>query len=149
MDFFTYREDELFAEEVPVARIVTRYGTPCYIYSLATVMRHFNLLREAFAPCDPLICYSIKTNSNLALLRHLRRAGAGFDVVSGGELFRALRAGADPKMIVFAGVGKTDSERILDTDPCQDRRTAHAHRESDHGDGAIREGARTDSGFRG
>lgn len=110
MDYFEYRNGELFAEDVPVKRIAQEVGTPAYIYSLATLKRHFRVFDEAFSRIPHIICYSVKANSNIALLRAFVKAGGGFDIVSGGELFRALRAGADPKKIVFSGVGKKRAE---------------------------------------
>jgi len=110
MDSFQYRDGQLFCEDVPVSRIAAAVGTPVYIYSRATLTGHYNRLAEAFAPLNPLICYSIKSCGNLHLCRILRELGSGMDVTSGGELFRALQAGADPRKIVFAGVGKTDHE---------------------------------------
>jgi diaminopimelate decarboxylase len=110
MDYFEYREQKLYAEEVPVAEMVGKFGTPLYIYSKRTCLEHFQRIEEAFAEAQPLICYSVKANSNLAILKIMAAAGAGFDVVSGGELYRALKAGAEPKKIVFAGVGKTQEE---------------------------------------
>ncbi len=110
MDHFQYIDGQLHCELVPVRDIVEKTGTPTYIYSQATLLGHFDRIAEAFAPLNPLICYSIKSCGNLAILRALQLRGSGFDVVSGGELFRALKAGADGKMIVFAGVGKTDQE---------------------------------------
>jgi diaminopimelate decarboxylase len=106
MDYFEYRNGELFAEEVPVKRIAQEVGTPAYIYSLATLKRHFRVFDEAFSRIPHIVCYSVKANSNIALLRAFVKEGGGFDIVSGGELFRALKAGADPKKIVFSGVGK-------------------------------------------
>ncbi|MDP6416319.1 MAG: diaminopimelate decarboxylase, partial [Gammaproteobacteria bacterium] len=85
-------------------------GTPSYVYSSATFLHHYQQLAKAFASLDPLICYSVKTNSNINVLRMLEKAGAGFDTVSGGELARVIRAGGDPAKVVFAGVGKTDRE---------------------------------------
>ncbi|MDQ7778769.1 MAG: diaminopimelate decarboxylase, partial [Planctomycetota bacterium] len=118
MDYFEYRKGELWCEGVRVARLAREYGTPLYVYSARTITEHFRRIREAFtrpAPrpgpaSEPFICYSVKANSNLAVLKLLRQEGAGFDVVSGGELHRVLKIGADPKRIVFAGVGKTDAE---------------------------------------
>jgi diaminopimelate decarboxylase len=110
MDHFAYRHGELCCEDVPVARIAAEVGTPLYVYSRATILHHYRALAEAFEEVDPLICYSVKANGNLSILRLLAEAGAGFDVVSGGELHRALKAGADADRIVFAGVGKTDVE---------------------------------------
>ena len=110
MDHFTYRNGELHCEDVAVSAIAAETGTPVFVYSTATLLHHFRALADAFAEVDPLICYSVKANGNLAVLRVLREAGAGFDVVSGGELHRALAAGAASDRIVFAGVGKTDAE---------------------------------------
>ena len=110
MDFFEYRDGRLCAEDVPVERIADDVGTPCHIYSQATLTRHLNVLKEAFAEADPLICYSVKANSSLAILKLLAEMGTGFDIVSGGELFRVLKIGADPARVVYAGVGKTRRE---------------------------------------
>ncbi len=110
MDNFQYINNQLHCEDVPVRDIVAQTGTPTYIYSQTTLLTHFDRIAAAFAPLKPLICYSIKSCGNLSILQTLRARGSGFDVVSGGELFRALKAGADGKMIVFAGVGKTDRE---------------------------------------
>jgi len=95
---------------VPLRAIAERVGTPCYVYSLATLRRHFRVFDEAFESIPHLVCFSVKANSNLAVLRALACEGSGFDIVSGGELFRALKAGADPGKIVFSGVGKTGGE---------------------------------------
>jgi len=110
VDYFSYRQGQLYCEDLPVSSIVSQLGTPLYIYSLRTISHHFERLKEAFREAEPLICYSLKANSTGAILRHLVSLGAGFDVVSGGELFRALRAGADPSKVVFAGVGKCEDE---------------------------------------
>src|SRR5215510_16351230 len=110
MHHFQYRQGELYAEDVPVARIVEQVGTPVYLYSLATLRRHYHVFDEAFARIKHLVCFSVKANSNLAVLRTFVREGSGFDVVSSGELFRALKAGGDPKKIVFSGVGKKKEE---------------------------------------
>ncbi|HZT52329.1 MAG TPA: diaminopimelate decarboxylase [Stellaceae bacterium] len=112
MNYFEYREHQLYAEDVPVGDIAARYGTPVYIYSARTLRRHFRVMREAFAGTDHLICYAMKALSNLSVLRLFARMGSGFDIVSGGELMRCLRAGADPRTIVFSGVGKTDEEIV-------------------------------------
>jgi diaminopimelate decarboxylase len=100
----------MFAEEVPLKRIAQEVGTPAYIYSLATLKRHYRVFDEAFAKVPHIVCFSVKANSNLALLRTFAKEGSGFDIVSGGELFRALKAGGDPKKIVFSGVGKKKEE---------------------------------------
>jgi len=110
MDYFEYRNGELFAEGVPVRRIALEVGTPAYIYSLATLKRHYRVFDQAFARLSHLVCFSMKSNSNLAVLRVFVKEGGGFDIVSAGELFRALKAGADPKKIVFSGVGKKKAE---------------------------------------
>jgi diaminopimelate decarboxylase len=100
----------LYCEDVAAAELAARFGTPLYVYSQNTFTNHYQRLRQAFAAVDPLICFSIKACQNVHICRVLRELGSGFDVVSGGELFRALRAGADPQRIVFAGVGKTERE---------------------------------------
>jgi diaminopimelate decarboxylase len=110
MDHFVYRDRVLCCEDVPVRRLAEAYGTPLWVYSKATLLHHLHQLQQAFAPVDPLVCYSIKTNANLAICRLMHEAGSGFDVTSGGELYRALAAGASGEQIVFAGVGKTDEE---------------------------------------
>jgi diaminopimelate decarboxylase len=110
MDLFQYRSGGLHCEDVPVASIVDEVGTPVYIYSENTILDHYRKVDEAFKDVDHTICFSIKACANLAILTILRRAGAGFDVVSGGELFRAQRAGSDPSTCVYAGVGKTAEE---------------------------------------
>jgi diaminopimelate decarboxylase len=110
MDLFEYREGRLYCEETPVADLARRYGTPLYIYSAGTLRRHYRKLAAAFAPLRPLICYSVKVCSNLHILRLLAEEGSGFDLVSGGELYRVLEAGGDPGRCCFAGVAKTDAE---------------------------------------
>lgn len=110
MDHFHYRDRQLFCEDVPVRTLAETYGTPLWVYSQATLLHHLDELQKAFAPANPLICYSIKTNGNLAICRLMRAHGAGFDVTSAGELYRALQADGDPLKIVFAGAGKTDEE---------------------------------------
>lgn len=110
MHYFLYHAGELYCEEVPVRKIVERYGTPLYIYSGKTIRRHFKVFDSAFEEIEHLTCYSVKANSNLGVLALLAREGAGADVVSGGELERALLAGIPSKKIVFSGVGKTPEE---------------------------------------
>src|SRR5262245_25158687 len=110
MDHFIYRDRILHCEEVPVRLLAETYGTPLWVYSKRTLLHHLSQLQQAFAPVEPLICYSLKTNPNLSICRLMREAGAGFDVTSGGELYRALKAGGTGDRIVFAGVGKTDGE---------------------------------------
>ena len=116
MDHFHERAGAVWCEEVPLRAVAEAAGTPCFVYSRATLEHHYDRLVEAFAGTDLLVCYSVKANSNLAVLDVLRRRGSGFDVVSGGELRRAMKAGADPKKIVFAGVGKTAEEMALALD---------------------------------
>jgi diaminopimelate decarboxylase len=110
MNHFEYRNGEMFAEGVSLKRIAREVGTPAYVYSLATLKRHFKVFDEAFTKVRHIVCFSVKANSNLALLRSFAKQGSGFDIVSGGELFRALKVGADPKKIVFSGVGKKKEE---------------------------------------
>src|SRR5437868_15359597 len=110
MDQFEYRNGELYCEGVPMRQLGDAVGTPAYVYSAATFVEHYQRIAAAFAELRPLICYSIKSCQNLHLIRLLAQQGAGMDVVSGGELYRALQAGVDPSKIVFAGVGKTDNE---------------------------------------
>ena len=110
MNAFLYRDGQLFAEDVPLSDIAARFGTPCYIYSRAMLENALDDFQRELSGHDALVCYAMKANSNLAVLNTFARRGAGFDIVSGGELKRALAAGADPKKIVFSGVGKTVDE---------------------------------------
>ena len=110
MDYFNYRNNELYAEAVAVQDIVATYGSPCYIYSRATLERHWKAFDLAFGDQTHLICYAVKANSNIALLNLLARLGSGFDIVSLGELERVMAAGGDAKKIVFSGVGKREDE---------------------------------------
>lgn len=110
MDHFAYRNRNLFCEDVSVAAIAEQYGTPVYIYSEATLLRHLKELQTAFAEANPIICYSVKANGNLSIAKLMADHGAGFDVTSGGEFYRAIKAGNAQSKIVFAGVGKTDRE---------------------------------------
>jgi diaminopimelate decarboxylase len=110
MHHFQYKGDELFAEGVAVKDIVAAVGSPVYIYSQATLERHFKAMDDAFASTAHTICYSVKANSNLAVLKTFINLGGGVDIVSGGELYRALAAGVDPKKVVYSGVGKRDDE---------------------------------------
>jgi diaminopimelate decarboxylase len=110
MHLFDYRNGALHAEEVAVATLADEVGTPFYCYSAATIRRHYRVFSQAFAGLDALVCYAVKANSNQAVLRLLAREGAGMDVVSGGELARALAAGVAPEKITFSGVGKTREE---------------------------------------
>ncbi len=110
MEPFHYRDGRLYCEEIPVARLAEEYGTPLYVYSRAAFLGQLQALQSAFAELDPLVCYSVKANSNLGILKLMAEHGSGFDVVSGGELHRVEVAGGDPGKTVFAGVGKTDEE---------------------------------------
>jgi len=110
MHHFQYKGDELYAEDVAIKDIVASVGSPVYIYSQATLERHFKAMDSAFASTPHTICYSVKANSNLAVLKTFINLGGGVDIVSGGELFRALTAGVDPKKVVYSGVGKRDDE---------------------------------------
>ena len=110
MNYFEYRNDQLYAEDVAMADLAARVGTPFYVYSARTLRRHYRVFDEAFAGTDHLVCYAMKALSNLSILKLFASMGAGFDIVSVGELMRCLRVGADPKKIVFSGVGKTDEE---------------------------------------
>ena len=110
MDHFNYRDGVLYAEDVPLSRIAAEHGTPCYVYSKATLARHFRAYTEALGSHSHLICYAVKANSNLAVLGLLARLGAGFDIVSVGELERVLKAGGDPAKVVFSGVAKQAGE---------------------------------------
>src|SRR5437867_9879144 len=110
MHLFHYRDGELYCEGVDLARVAKKFGTPLYVYSAGTILDHYTRLDAALALLDHLICYAVKANSNRAILKLLADAGAGFDIVSGGELFRVLAAGGDPAKCTFAGVGKSRQE---------------------------------------
>lgn len=112
MDFFNYQNQQLFAEDVAVADIVATHDTPCYIYSKATLERHWHAFNNAFGAQKHLICYAVKANSNIAILNVLAQLGSGFDIVSIGEMDRVLAAGGKPEKIVFSGVGKRRDEII-------------------------------------
>lgn len=116
MDYFAYRGDVLCAENVELTNIAAQYGTPCYVYSRATLERHWNAFDKAFGDLPHLVCYAVKANSNIAILNLLAKMGSGFDIVSVGELERVLQAGGEANKIVFSGVGKTVTEikRALD-----------------------------------
>jgi len=116
VDHFNYKDDALFCEEVAINQLADIYGTPLYVYSRATLERHWHAFDQALAGRDHLVCYAVKANSNLAVLNVLARLGSGFDIVSGGELQRVLRAGGDPAKIVFSGVGKLADEMALALD---------------------------------
>ena len=110
MHSFRYRDGQLHCEDVDLARVAEKFGTPLYIYSAGTILDHYRRLDAALAPLDHLICYAVKANSNRAILKLLAEEGAGFDIVSGGELYRVLAAGGDPAKCTFAGVGKSFDE---------------------------------------
>lgn len=110
MHDFKFKKNALFCEDVRIEKLVERFGTPLYVYSYHTLIDHFLKLKKAFRPIKPLICYSVKANSNLAILKSLVNKGSGLDIVSGGELFRALKSGCPPGRIVYASVGKTEKE---------------------------------------
>lgn len=110
MHHFKYRKNELYCEDVRISAIARRFGTPLYIYSRRTLIEHYRKIKRAFRSISPLICFSVKANSNLAVLKVLAGQGAGMDVVSGGELYRALKIGVNPRKIVYAGVGKSKQE---------------------------------------
>ena len=110
MDFFNYQQNQLFAEQVPLTAIAAQFGSPTYVYSRATIERHYKAFAEAAQGRESLVCYAVKANSNIALLNLLARLGSGFDIVSEGELRRVLQAGGNPAKVVFSGVGKTVSE---------------------------------------
>ena len=112
MDYFNYKDGKLFAENVDVERIAAEVGTPVYIYSKATFENHLQKIKEAYKELDATICYSVKACGNINILKFMAEIGSGFDIVSGGELYRVLQAGANPSKIVYAGVGKTDKEII-------------------------------------
>ena len=113
MDHFQYQNGELHAEDVPLSRIADQVGSPVYVYSAATLARHFGLFRQALDWTDHLVCFAVKSNSNLAVLKLMGDLGAGMDVVSGGEYLRAKAAGVPGDRIVFSGVGKTEDEMAL------------------------------------
>ena len=110
MDYFNYKQDELFAEEVSLKDIADQHGTPAYVYSRATLERHAKAYTDSFSAMSGLVCFSVKALSNISILKVLKDCGCGFDIVSGGELHRALLAGADPQKIIFSGVGKSEVE---------------------------------------
>jgi len=110
MDYFNYKKNTLYAENVDLNVLAKKFKTPLYVYSKRTMAEHFNKINNAFSEMEKIICYSVKANSNIAILNEMRKLGSGFDIVSGGELYRALKIGADPSKIVYAGVGKTKEE---------------------------------------
>ncbi|WP_386688457.1 diaminopimelate decarboxylase [Lonepinella sp. MS14437] len=110
MDFFQYQNNKLFAEALPVSQLAQQFGTPLYVYSKATLERHWYAFDKAFGDHPHLICFAVKANSNIAVLQTMARLGSGFDIVSQGELERVLKAGGDPAKVVFSGVAKTEIE---------------------------------------
>ena len=111
MDYFNYQDDgQLWAEDVPLTQLAEQYGTPLYVYSRATLERHWNAFDKSVGEHPHLVCYAVKANSNLGVLNTLARLGSGFDIVSGGELERVIAAGGEPSKVVFSGVGKTSQE---------------------------------------
>ncbi len=116
MEHFFYKENNLVAEGVPIATVAEQYGTPCFIYSRAALEEGYGAYREAFDDHSHLICYAVKANSNIAVLNVLAKLGAGFDIVSGGELARVVAAGGDPKKVTFSGLGKTTDEICMGLD---------------------------------
>lgn len=110
MDYFHYRDNQLWCEDVPLSSVADAVGTPLYVYSHRTLKRHYNVFDSAFSDIPHIVCFSAKANSNIAIMRIFVREGSGVDIVSGGELYRALRAGADPGKIVYSGVGKRNDE---------------------------------------
>lgn len=110
MHYFNYIDDQLFCEDVPLKKLAEEFGTPLYVYSGKTILRHYKAFDGSFSSHKHLVCYSIKANSNTAILAMLAKQGCGFDIVSKGELYRALKAGANPSKIVFSGVGKSEEE---------------------------------------
>ena len=110
MDHFFYKEHNLIAEDVPIAAVADQFGTPCFIYSRAALEENYGAYRDAFDDHSHLICFAVKANSNIAVLNVLAKLGAGFDIVSGGELARVIAAGGDPKKVTFSGLGKTVDE---------------------------------------
>ena len=113
MSHFTYQDGVLHAERVPLSRIAAEHGTPTYVYSKAQLLENFAGYARPCANRDALVCYAMKANSNLAILNLLAQQGAGFDIVSGGELLRVIAAGGDPGKVIFSGVGKTAAEIAL------------------------------------
>ena len=112
MDYFNYKNGSLFAEDVDVGKIAVEVGTPVYIYSKATFLDHLQKTQDAYSGLDTMVCYSVKACGNINILKFMTQADSGFDIVSGGELYRVLQAGGEPSKILYAGVGKTDAEII-------------------------------------
>ena len=112
MDHFSYKDGELFSEEVNLRHVADKFGTPLYIYSKATLERHVKAYIDSFKSMNGLVCFSVKALSNISILKNLKKFGCGFDIVSGGELHRVILAGADPKKVIFSGVGKSKNEMM-------------------------------------
>src|SRR3989449_7426443 len=110
MHFFNYRNHQLHCEDLPIEKIAREAGTPTYVYSAGTILDHYRRLHKSLNGLDHHICYAVKANSNIAILNLLAREGAGFDIVSAGELYRVIKAGGNPSLCTFAGVGKTEDE---------------------------------------
>ena len=110
MEHFSYKDNNLLVEDASIASVAEKYGTPCFIYSKAALEQNYQAYEKAFEGHSHLICYAVKANSNLAVLNVLAKLGAGFDIVSGGELDRVIAAGGDPKKVTFSGLGKTTQE---------------------------------------
>lgn len=113
MNFFEYKKNNLYCEDVQVEKVIHHVGTPAYIYSLATLRRHFQVFDRAFEAVPHFVCYSVKANSNVSIIKVFVNMGSGVDIVSGGELYRSLKAGVEPSKIVYSGVGKKDWEIVL------------------------------------
>ena len=113
MDHFNFKHGELFCENVPIKNIAEKYGTPAYVYSRATLLRHLDVYQKSLESLNGIVCFSVKALSNLSILKLLDQHGSGFDIVSGGELHRCIKAGIDPKKIIFSGVGKSADEIAL------------------------------------
>ena len=113
MDHFNFKQGELFCEDVPIKNIAEKFGTPAYVYSKATLLRHLDVYQKSLESLDGIVCFSVKALSNLSILKLLDEHGSGFDIVSGGELHRCIKAGIDPKKIIFSGVGKSADEIAL------------------------------------
>ena len=110
MHYFGFKNGQLYCENIKVKAIAKKTGTPVYIYSKSTIVEHFRKIDSAFSGVDHLICYSLKANANMGIIKTLQKEGCGADIVSGGELYKALKAGISPAKIVYAGVGKTKEE---------------------------------------
>src|SRR4030067_448649 len=113
MHFFKYHRNELFAEDVAVKALAEKYGTPLYVYSYNTLLRHFRAYSDAFNDYPHIICFALKSNPNISILRLFAKYGGGADIVSGGELYKALKAGKPSQKIDYAGAGKTEEEKHL------------------------------------